>query len=107
MRPNRLIRLATTSFAAAGLWLGLAAISLAPSPAAAQERVLDPVAACSGDAQRLCGQYIPDRATTGACLRRNARALSPDCRTVVLGGGRTRGATRHGYQRRYYRRHYH
>jgi hypothetical protein len=84
MRTNGLSRLAATSFAAAGLWMGLALAGVAP--AAAQEK-LDPVAACSGDAQSLCGDVIPDHAKVAACLRRNARSLSPDCRTVVFGGG--------------------
>ena len=50
----------------------------------------DPEQACSGDAQRLCGQFIPDRKTTGACLRRNKRQLSPDCAYYFRGGKKLR-----------------
>ncbi len=78
-------RLAPKSLAAAGLLLGLALTALAPVPAAAQ---MSPEQACSGDAFRLCNDFIPDRAKVGACLRRQARSLSPDCRTFVVGGGR-------------------
>jgi hypothetical protein len=42
--------------------------------------------ACSNDAYRLCEKFIPDRAKTGACLRRNKRALSAECATFF--GGR-------------------
>ena len=88
-----------TSIAAAGLFLGL---SLAITPAGAQERrQIDPEQACKGDAFRLCNDYIPDRDRVGACLRKNRRALSPDCRTVMGGGGQ-HASRRHG---RHHRRH--
>jgi hypothetical protein len=38
--------------------------------------------ACSGDAQRLCSQYIPDHSKVAACLARAKRQLSPACRAV-------------------------
>ncbi len=89
----RYLRLRFSTIAAAGLFLGL---SLAVMPAGAQERrQIDPEQACKGDAFRLCGNFIPDRNAVGSCLRRNARALSPDCRTVVVGGSR-HGTRRHG-----------
>jgi hypothetical protein len=90
MRINRLNRLAFGSCAVAGLCLGLAFAA----PAQAQQGTIDPVQACQGDAFKFCNNYIPDRDKVGACLRRNARGLSRDCRTVVMGGGRTRGTTR-------------
>jgi hypothetical protein len=74
-------RFAPKWLAAAGLLAGLA---LTPAPAAAQ---MTPEQACTNDAFRLCNDAIPDRAKVGACLRRNARSLSPDCRTFVVGGG--------------------
>ena len=96
----RHVRLGFSTIAAAGLFLGL---SLAVTPAGAQERrQIDPEQACKGDAFRLCNDFIPDRDKVGACLRRNARALSPDCRTVVVGSPR-HGARRH--VRRHHRRH--
>jgi hypothetical protein len=63
------------SAAGAALLVALAAASVAPVPAAAQTAEQ----ACSGDAQRLCGQFIPDRQKTGACMARQVRSLSPAC----------------------------
>jgi hypothetical protein len=77
-------RLAPKSLAAAGLLLGIALTALAPAPAAAQ---MTPEQACTNDAFRFCNDAIPDRAKVGACLRRNARSLSADCRGFVVGGG--------------------
>lgn len=77
-------RLAPKSLAAAGLLLGLALTALTPAPVAAQG--MTPEQACTNDAFRLCNDAIPDRAKVGACLRRNARSLSADCRTFVVGG---------------------
>jgi hypothetical protein len=94
MRTNRLNRLAFSALAAAGLWLGLAMAA----PAQAQQSTINPEQACRDDAFRLCNNLIPDRAKVGACLRRNARSLSRDCRTVVLGGG---GGTRRTTRRHY------
>jgi hypothetical protein len=95
----RLNRLAMTTLAAAGLWLGLALM-----PAAAQQGTINPEQACKDDAFRLCGNFIPDRDKVGACLRSHARALSRDCRTVVTGGGGGHRTT-HRVARRQYRRH--
>jgi hypothetical protein len=92
---NRLNRFAFNSLAAAGLWLGLAFAASAQAPQSA----INPEQACKDDAFRLCNNDIPDRAKVGACLRRNARSLSRDCRTVVMGGGgRTRRAARRHYR---------
>ena len=68
--------------AAAGLLLGLAFAG----SAFAQQGTINPEQACKDDAFRLCNEFIPDREKTGACMRRKARSLSKDCRTVVLGG---------------------
>jgi hypothetical protein len=83
MKTLGLNRFVMPSLASPALVLGLALASFAP--AAAQE--MTPEQACSGDAQSLCGAFIPDRAKVGACLRRNARSLSAACRTFVVGGG--------------------
>ena len=90
MRMDRLNRFTFGALAAAGLWLGLAIAA----PAQAQQSTIDPEQACKDDAFRLCNNFIPDRNKVGACLRKNARSLSRDCRTVVMGGGGTRKATR-------------
>jgi hypothetical protein len=98
MRKNRLNRFVFGSLAVAGLCLGFAVA--APAPAGAQGTI-NPEQACRDDAFRFCNNLIPDRAKVGACLRRNARSLSRDCRIVVTGGGGTRRAAR-----RHYRRHH-
>jgi len=82
---------ASLSVAAGALILALLATAMttpvfAEGPNFAPRQGLDPEQACAGDAQRICGQFIPDRAKTGACLRRNKRQLSPDCASFF--GGR-------------------
>ena len=98
MTRNGFNRFAVSSLTVAGLWLGLAFVA----PAQAQQPAINPEQACKDDAFRLCNNYIPDRDKVGACLRHNARSLSRDCRTVVMGGGggvRHRGTVHH---RRYH-----
>jgi hypothetical protein len=68
-----------TALSLAGATLLIALASFAPTPAAAQGTP-DERAACSGDAQRLCGQFIPDATKTGACLARMRASLSPACK---------------------------
>lgn len=103
---NRLGRMPLT---AAGVLLGLALTALAP--AAAQQGTMSAEEACKPDAFRLCNNDIPDRDKVGACLRRNARALSPACRTFVVGGGRHYTGRGHahvrGHVHHYYHRHQH
>jgi hypothetical protein len=101
MKQNRLNRFHVTG--TAGLLLGLALSCLAPLPAAAQQGTINPEQACRDDAFRLCGNFIPDRDKVGACLRSHARALSRDCRTLVVGAGR--GSSRRAKHRR--SRHHH
>ncbi len=48
---------------------------------------------CAGDAQRLCGEFIPDKGKIATCLTKKKRELSPKCAAVIGGGGK---ATRHG-----------
>ena len=75
------------STAATGCFLlGLA---LTATPAAAQGTP-EQRAACEQDAYRLCSQYIPDERRTGNCLRRNRINLSPACRRLFSGGGKSR-----------------
>jgi hypothetical protein len=80
--------LSTTS---AALLIMLAA-SFSPTPAAAQ---MTAEQACSGDAQRLCGQFIPDRQTTGACMARLRSQLSPACAAFFKPAKSTRKSPRH------------
>jgi hypothetical protein len=80
---NRLNRFVLSALTVAGLWLGLAGAASAQAPQSA----INPEQACTDDAFKFCNNDIPDRTKVGACLRRNARSLSKDCRTVITGGG--------------------
>ena len=84
----RLNRFALSTLTVAGLWLGLAGV------ASAQQSTINPEQACRDDAFKFCNNEIPDRAKVGACLRKHARGLSKDCRTVVTGGGGSKKSTR-------------
>lgn len=69
-----------SSFLIAGAVVGLGlfgAVSIAVAQGTPQQQQ-----ACSGDAQRLCGAYIPDASRIAACLERAKRQLSPACRAV-------------------------
>ena len=87
----RLNRFALSSLTVATLWLGLAGV------ASAQQSTINPEQACRDDAFKFCNNDIPDRTKVGACLRKHARSLSKDCRTVVTGGG-SRKTTRKHYR---------
>jgi len=91
MRNHRLTRAAPRLLAIAPLLAGLG-LAL---PAAAQQPTINPEQACRDDAFKFCNDFIPDRDKVGACLRKNARKLSKDCRTVVLGGTGTHKRTTH------------
>ena len=64
----------TGAVAALGL---LCAVGLAAAQGTPEQQQ-----ACSGDAQRLCSQFIPDASKTGACLAHKRAQLSPACRAV-------------------------
>ena len=91
MHINRLNRFALSSLTVAGLWLGLTAMASAQAP----QSTINPEQACKDDAFKFCNNDIPDRDKVGACLRRNARSISKDCRTVVLGGGARKTTRKH------------
>jgi hypothetical protein len=57
-----------------------AAMITAPLPAIAYTQ--EDASACSGDAQRLCQQAIPDEGRVSKCLHEHKRQLSPACSTV-------------------------
>ena len=88
----------------AGLALGLALAS----PAAAQRA--DEMRGggqnpCVGDAQSICGAFIPDRAKVASCLFKNKSRLTPACR-AELGGGKATVSRkvkgkRHGKRKRH------
>src|SRR4051794_18753548 len=84
-----------------------AALSLAVwvSPAAAQRS--DEMRGggqhpCAGDAQRLCGQFIPDRSKIASCLSQNKPQLSPAC-GAIMGGGKAQ-VSRKAKHKRYGKR---
>ena len=82
-RTHRLDRRLITVAAAL---IGAALLAL---PAAAQGTP-EQREACSGDAQRLCGQYVPDVQRITACMSQKRRYLSPRCRAVFSGGAKRR-----------------
>jgi hypothetical protein len=62
-----------------GLMLATAlAVSL--WPVAGRAYTPDQEQACSGDAMRLCGAYVPDVDRITACMIQNKAQLSPGCR---------------------------
>jgi len=97
------------SLTAAAL-MGLS-LALWTSPAAAQRAddvgMQNAQNACQGDAQRLCGEFIPDRPKIASCLFKKKRELTPACRTVVFGdksaGSRKGKGKRHGKRSRHRR----
>ena len=67
--------------------LGLA-LTVASSPAAAQQWTPEQRAACEPDAMRLCQQYVSDIGRVRACMSRYRRYLSPACRAEFEGGAK-------------------
>lgn len=60
---------------------------------------------CVGDAQKLCNEFIPDRAKVASCLFKKKRELTPACRAELGGGsekkvGKKRSGKRHGKRHR-------
>jgi hypothetical protein len=56
----------------------VAATSALPTDARAQ--TAEQQAACQGDAQYYCSQYIPDHELIRRCLAANMKRISPACR---------------------------
>jgi hypothetical protein len=57
-----------------------AALPVSMSPAASQDYTPEQQQACSGDAMRLCGAFIPDVDRITVCMIENKSQLSPGCR---------------------------
>ena len=61
---------------------------------------------CAPDAQRICGQFIPDRGKVASCLFKNKRQVSAACQAELGGGGKkatkSRKAKRHGKRSRHH-----
>jgi hypothetical protein len=61
--------------------------------------------ACTPDAMRLCGEFVPDRAKVTACMMHKRRELSQTCLTAMHSGARGHRASRHGhYEHHHHRR---
>lgn len=92
--------------------LALPVLILVGAAGAAAAQAPDVEQACTPDAMRLCGQFIPDRARVTACMRVHRREWSEACRLAAAGGRRVaRGRVyRHrGYHHpvHHYRHHRH
>ena len=57
-----------------------AALSVSMSPAAGQNYTAEQQQACTGDAMRLCGAFVPDVDRITVCMIENKSQLSPGCR---------------------------
>jgi hypothetical protein len=81
--------------------LALPVLILVGLAGAAGAQAPDVQQACTPDAMRLCGQFIPDRAKVEACMRAHRREWSEACRLAATGGRRVeRGRV---YRHRAYR----
>jgi hypothetical protein len=58
------------------------AVGFVPAPAAAQGTAQQQQA-CTPDAMRLCGEFIPDVAKITACMSRKRASLSPACKATM------------------------
>lgn len=77
------------SIAAAGL---VTALFIAAAPAVAQAPSPEAEQACTPDVMRLCQDLVQEanHGKIAACLKRKVRALSPECRSVMRGGAKTK-----------------
>jgi hypothetical protein len=63
-----------------------ALVSAALSVPAVAQGTPEQRALCQGDAQRLCGQFIPDVDRITACMIANRRYVSRECRRAMEAG---------------------
>jgi hypothetical protein len=93
--------------------LALPVVVLVGLADAASAQSQDVQQACTPDAMRLCGQFIPDRDKVTACMKAHHREWSEACRLAASGGRRVEGRRRvyrhHGTRHEHYRhyRHHH
>jgi hypothetical protein len=62
-----------------GLWLATA-LAVSMWPAAGRAYTPEEQQACSDDAMRICGAYVPDVDRITACMVQHRAQLSPGCR---------------------------
>ena len=79
-RTRHIITCATLASFGISLATGLM-VETAASEGTPEQRM-----ACQNDAFRLCGQFIPDVENIKACMVKNMRSLSPDCRAQFAKG---------------------
>ena len=73
----------TTSLAAAGLALALAVLV---QPGAALAYTPEQQQACTPDAMRLCGEFVPNVDAITACMIQKKAQLSPQCKVFFRQG---------------------
>jgi len=71
---------------------------------AASAQVVDVRQACTPDAMRLCGEFVPDEAKITACMHRKYSQIGPECRSAMAAGRRGGG---HHYAHHTRRHHSH
>jgi hypothetical protein len=93
MKNTELKKVSSLWLAATAAVFGLAgAVNFTPAPAAAQGSAQQQQA-CTPDALRLCGEFVPDVAKISACMSRKRASLSPACRATMPGASRGRKRT--------------
>ena len=84
MNTAALNKVSSFWLAASAAILGLVwATAFTPVPAAAQASAAQQQA-CTPDAMRLCGEFIPDVAKISACMARKHASLSPACKATMV-----------------------
>jgi hypothetical protein len=71
-----------------------AALSVSMSPVAGQGYTPEQQQACTGDAMRLCGAFVPDVDRITVCMIENKSQLSPGCRAFFRPGPEPVAASR-------------
>jgi hypothetical protein len=61
-------------------------LSVSMWPAASRAYTPEQEQACSGDAMRLCGAFVPDVDRITVCMIQNKSQLSPGCRVFFRSG---------------------
>ena len=72
---------------------------------AAVAQTVDVRQACTPDAMRLCGEFVPDEAKITACMHRKYSQIGPECRSAMAAG--RRGGGHHGSRTYHGHRHHH
>ena len=80
--------------------MGLLVIGIAARASAALPLNRDARArqACTGDAMRLCSDFVPDAGKVTGCMMGKRAQLSPQCRIAMARGHRGYGTARGGYR---------